>query len=121
ELTVEQETESTTQILRVPSHMDVDVNSQHADNSTNHQICCLENSTVIPPWHFNTRLRRLHTKFQNVILYQHICVPCVYCARLLYPQKAKWVPYDENITYPLQTHFPEIDIIFSGSSTQPKV
>ena len=55
ELTVEQETESTTQILRVPSHMDVDVNSQHADNSTNHQICCLENSTVIPPWHFNVQ------------------------------------------------------------------
>jgi len=56
ELPVEQETESTTQILRVASHMDMDVNSRHADNSTNDQIYCLENSTVISPWHFNTRL-----------------------------------------------------------------
>src|SRR6185369_5302658 len=62
-----------------------------------------DSTTSISPWRPNTRLRKLHNKFQNIILYQHICVPCIYCARLLYPKKAKWIPYNENITYPLQT------------------
>jgi len=48
-------------------------------------------------------------------------VPCVFCARLLYPKKAKWISYDENNTYPLQINFPAIDLIFSGNATDPKV
>jgi hypothetical protein len=75
----------------------------------------------ILPWRPNTRLRKLHTKFQNIVLYQHICTPCVYCARLLYPKKAKWIPYNDNVTYPLQIHFPELNIIHSGNATHPKV
>src|SRR5438128_1296973 len=102
-------------------------NDNHSSTSTeainvNIDRNSTSNSTIsISPWRPNTRLRKLHNKFQNIILYQHICVPCVYCARLPYPTKAKWIPYNENITYPLQTYFPEIDLIFSGSTTQPKV
>ena len=39
----------------------------------------------IPPWKPSTRLRAMQTRFENTILYQHICVPCVYCGLLLYP------------------------------------
>jgi len=48
-------------------------------------------------------------------------VPCVFCARLLYPKKAKWISYDESNTYPLQINFSEIDLVFSGNATDPKV
>ena len=79
------------------------------------------NPIQIPLWYPNRRLRSLHTRFQNTILYQHICVPCVFCGRLLYPKKAKWLPYDENINYPLQIAFPDIDLVFTESQTLVKV
>jgi len=63
-----------------------------------------ESSDVIPPWRPSPRLRNLHTRFQNNILFQHICLPCAFCAQLLYPTKAKWIDYDSNYTYPLEIH-----------------
>src|SRR6185312_17268794 len=75
----------------------------------------------IPPWYPNYPLCNLHTCFHNTILYQHICIPCVFCGRLLYPKKAKWLPYNENIIYPLQISFPHIDLIFTGNQTSVKV
>ena len=36
---------------------------------------------------------------------QFPCIPCSYCLRLLYPQSAKWVVRNNDITYPLQTYF----------------
>src|SRR5580765_5511907 len=92
-----------------------------AINVNVHEYPTAETTTPTLPWRLNTRLHKLHTKFQNIILYQHICVPCVYCARLLYPEKAKWIFYNKNQTYPLQTHFPEVDLIFSGDAENPKV
>src|SRR6185312_6253773 len=40
-------------------------------NATNSEIMT---NLSISPWRPNTRLCKLHTQFQNNILYQHICV-----------------------------------------------
>ncbi|CAG8673582.1 10430_t:CDS:1, partial [Paraglomus occultum] len=65
---------------------------------------------TIPPWRPSQRLRNLHTRFQNTILFQYICLPRAFCARLLYPTKAKWIPYDANIIYPLESNFPSTTV-----------
>ena len=73
---------------------------------------------VIPPWQPNTRLRKLHTQFQNTILYQHPCTPCVYCEKLLYPTKAQWIPYDNHFVYPIEEHYPHIELIIRSKNSQ---
>ena len=75
------------------------------------------NRNLKPQWRPSQRLRRLHTRFQNTILFQHICLPCAYCARLLYPTKAKWVPYDESNKYPLETNFPNVHVYTIGKGS----
>jgi len=73
---------------------------------------------VIPPWQPNTRLRKLHTQFQKTILYQHPCTPCVYCEKLLYPTKAQWIPYDNHSVYPIEEHYPHIELIMRSKNSQ---
>jgi hypothetical protein len=78
------------------------------------------NSSVITfsPWRPSQRLRSLHTRFQKSILFQHICLPCAFCAKLLYPAKAKWILYDENITYPLEANFPYTSVYTLGEGSE---
>ena len=69
-------------------HMDITNNClsssvQSVDFTVNANNSEIMTSLSIFPWRPNTRLCKLHTQFQNNILYQHICVPCVYCARLI--------------------------------------
>jgi hypothetical protein len=64
----------------------------------------------LPIWQPSTHLSKLHTQFQTTILSQYICLPCAFCGKLLYPTKAKWFPYDENYTYPLEINFQNINI-----------
>ena len=45
-------------------------------------------------------LWNLYDRFQNNILTQWPCIACVYCGKLLYPEKASWTFYDPSITYP---------------------
>lgn len=71
----------------------------------------------IPPWIPSQRLRKLHTQFQNTTLCQYICIPCAFCGRLLYPTKAKWVPYDEDYTYPLEVNFQNISVYIRGEGS----
>ena len=78
------------------------VNSTNSNTTVNNTLN--ESSDVIPSWIPSPRLRNLHTRFQNTILFQHICLPCAFCAQLLYPTKAKWIDYDSNYTYPLEIH-----------------
>src|SRR6185312_10424641 len=42
---------------------------------------------------------------------QFPCIPCSYCSRLLYPHSVKWVIKDDNFVYPLQSSFPQLNII----------
>jgi len=84
-----------------------------------------QNQTHSQPLHWrpSSKLQRLYNKFQNNILAQWPRIPCVYCGKLLYPEKARWSFYDPSITYPLQQHTnlplsfnPNIDHI-----TQPRI
>ena len=86
-------------LVSVTSHF-----SQTTQNFTNLDI------TSFPPWRPSRRLRNLHTHFQNTILCQHICLPCAFCGKLLYPTKAKWIPYNENYAYPLEINFPKLNV-----------
>src|SRR5688572_10882808 len=75
------------------------------------------NVISLPPWRPSTRLRALYTHFQNTILCQHICLPCAFCGKLLYPTKAKWIPYNENYTYPLEINSQNINIYIRGEGS----
>ena len=97
-------------------------NLQINDNSNSRPSEIIQNSlnldiVPLPIWRPSTRLKKLHTQFQNTILCQHICLPCAFCGKLLYPTKAKWIPYDENYTYPLEINFQNIDIYIRGQDS----
>ncbi|GBC10072.1 hypothetical protein RclHR1_09310007 [Rhizophagus clarus] len=91
-------------------------------DSQSSQYNSLQNSSIIstpyfsqpiiplPPWRPSTRLRKLHTHFQNTILSQCICLPCAYCGILVYPTKAKWDTYDEVYLYPLEKNLQNINV-----------
>jgi len=65
----------------------------------------------IPQWRPTTRLHKLHTRFVNSILYQHPCITCAYCGKLMYPAKAQWQPYNSNTTYPIEEYYPDVQLI----------
>jgi hypothetical protein len=90
------------------------------DNNFLHNSgCSTSNSIINPPqpWRPSQRLRKLHTQFQNTILCQYICIPCAFCGKLLYPAKAKWIPYDENYAYPLEVNFQNRRIYMRGEGS----
>ena len=99
------------------SSLNLRTNSYHTN--LNHQT--IQNSNIIassiPPWRPSQRLRKLHTQFQNTILCQFICIPCAFCGKLLYPAKAKWIPYDENYTYPLEVNFQNTNVYTRGEGS----
>jgi len=63
----------------------------------------------------------LHTRFQNTTLFQHICLPCAYCAKLLYPTKTKWIDYNPNYIYPLEIYFPNVNLYVREDKLSLKV
>ena len=64
------------------------------------------------PWHPSKKLSNLHKRFQDVILYQHPCIPCSYCSRLMYPSETRWLCYDPTFSYPLRESFPSVPLQF---------
>src|SRR4051812_7732048 len=48
------------------------------------------------PWIITKKFKKLMYKFNNIILNQYICIPCVYCGRIMYPKKCKWITYDSS-------------------------
>lgn len=52
-------------------------------------------------WEPSQKFMQVKQKFESYILYQYPCVPCSFCSRLLYPEKAKWTQKIENFEYPL--------------------
>src|SRR5579863_7746709 len=66
-------TTQTTQNYRYERERENDsFNSSELTNLT------LESVHPIPPWRPSSRLKSLHTRFKNTILYQHPCIPCIY-------------------------------------------
>ena len=64
------------------------------------------------PWRPSKKLSNLHKRFQDVILYQHPCIPCSYCSRLMYPSETRWLCYDPTFSYPLRESFPSVPLQF---------
>src|SRR5581483_10815695 len=60
----------------------------------------------------------LYNKFQNNILAQWPRIACVYCGKLLYPDKADWIFYDPSIIYPLQQKIPDIVLTFHPDTSR---
>jgi len=44
-------------------------------------------------------------------------LPCAFCGKLLYPAKAKWIPFDENYAYPLEINFQNISVYIKGEGS----
>jgi len=64
------------------------------------------------PWRPSRKLFNLHKKFQDTILYQHPCIPCSYCSKLMYPSETRWLNYDSTLLYPLNESFPNVPLQF---------
>src|SRR5947207_8459851 len=47
-------------------------------------------------WRPTPKLQRLYDRFQNNLLGQWPRIACIYCGKLLYPEKASWVFYDSS-------------------------
>ena len=62
-------------------------------------------------WRPSDALRRTLRKLYEKDYAQFPCIPCSYCSRLLYPHSVKWVIKDDNFVYPLQSSFPQLNII----------
>src|ERR1044072_9242006 len=67
---------------------------------------CQPSLSITIPWRPSKKLRNLHETFQQTVLKQFPCLPCSNCGYLLYPIKAKWIPYRENVLYSLKKAFP---------------
>src|SRR6185312_12483806 len=77
------------------------------------------NSSPTPYWRPSDRFQKVLRILHEDDYAQFPCVPCSYCSRLfsaifssfsLYPLSTKWVTRDNNIVYPLETSFPEINL-----------
>src|SRR5215216_366118 len=79
-------------------------------------ITPLPSNAIITHWRPSTMLQRLYDRFQNTILEQYPRIACVYCGRLLYPEKASWIFYNPSITYPLQQRIPNIALSFNPNT-----
>src|SRR6266498_3983613 len=53
-------------------------------------------------WRPSEAFQRIYNKFQLNILKEYPDTPCVYCGRLLYKNKATWIPYNSLVTYPIE-------------------
>jgi hypothetical protein len=68
-------------------------------------------SNILSPYSYTPSIKflKLLDNFDSTILNQFICAACVYCGRLMYPEKCKWTHYNENLLYPLLQAYPEKD------------
>src|SRR6185312_10361556 len=100
------------------------VNRDHQQYREQNKTSTAEGSAVstttntITPWRPSTRLRKLQKLFTNTILYQHPCIPCVYCGKLMYPTKTQWKQYDENTIYPIEEHYSDVEIILRKTDSR---
>ena len=71
-----------------------------------------QNIPRVPHWRPSPKFKRLYDRFQDNILSQWPRIACVYCGKLLYPEKANWTLYDSLTTYPLQQRVPNVSLSF---------
>ncbi|PKY40469.1 hypothetical protein RhiirA4_3858 [Rhizophagus irregularis] len=56
--------------------------------------------------------------FRILFLTNGLRIACVYCGKLLYPQKANWISYNPLITYPIQQNIPNISLSFNPNTNR---
>jgi len=66
--------------------------------------------TNFPAWRPSRRLRKKLAQLFNDHYNQFPCLPCIYCGKLLYPEKAFWVTQEDLSAYPLFQLYPSIAI-----------
>ncbi|CAB4446007.1 unnamed protein product [Rhizophagus irregularis] len=101
----------------------VDLTTSHVDDldstplnlpySNHYLLSPLSHPSHPSYWRPSSKLQRLYDRFQNNILSQWPRIPCVYCGKVLYPQKACWSFYNPSITYPLQQCVPNVSLSFN--------
>ena len=72
-------------------------------------------------WTASEKFKSIKQKFDSYILYQHPCVPCSYCGRLLYPQKANWIQRRENFEYPLTQAYPNLRLVINPNPPEDQI
>ena len=87
--------------------------AQSVDNVQSASTCV--NPQPAFPWTPSDKFLNIRAKFESYILYQYPCVPCSYCGKLLYPEKAKWIQNDESYLYPLKQAYPNIELTMNPS------
>jgi len=92
--------------------------NQISDQISNTQLIQTPSISLpqITYWRPSIKLQRLHNRCQNKIWYQWPCIPCVFCGRLLYFDKASWILYESSINYPLQQNLPDIPLPFNPNT-----
>ena len=90
----------------------IDDNHSTLSSSSQPDILLTQTSNSSPTsyWRPSDRFQKILRILHEDDYAQFPCVPCSYCSRLLYPLSTKWVTRDNNIVYPLETSFPEINL-----------
>src|SRR6185312_2514462 len=82
-------------------------------------INVVDNTTTdIPAWRPSRRLQKKLNQLFSDHYNQFPCLPCVYCGKLLYPEKALWITQENLSIYPLFRAYPSIllnDIARTGT------
>ena len=71
----------------------------------------ITNIQVQSYWRPSDALQKTLRKLYEEDYAQFPCVPCSYRSRLLYPHSVKWVIKNDNFIYPLQSSFPQLNVI----------
>jgi len=117
--TFDNEYETLVDLTTTPNDTDL-TSIPQTDSPSNLEI----NPLRISYWRPSSKFQRLYDRFQNTILSQWPRIACVYCGKLLYPEKASWILYDQTITYPLQQNLPDVSLSFNPNVnriTEPRV
>ena len=72
----------------------------------------MHSDNLVLQWRPSKKLNNLHKNFQQTILNQCPCLPCSICGYLLYPEKAKWISFEDDILYPFKAAFPRSKLAF---------
>src|SRR6185295_2789968 len=59
------------------------------------------------PWHPTAKFTKSISKLHTDHYLQFPCLICVFCGRLLYAEKAKWILYNTSIRYPISVFYPD--------------
>jgi hypothetical protein len=78
----------------------------HSYNAIQAPVALPNFTSLYSPWRPTTKLSQIIASLHTDHYLQFPCLACVFCGRLLYPEKAKWTPYDASTLYPINHAYP---------------